>query len=44
MAERVFKDFKEMFAYVRGKNEPSKLKEVEEKPKKKTAKKASKKK
>lgn len=44
MATRVFKDFREMLAFLRGKNEPSKLVEVEEKPKKKTAKKASKKK
>lgn len=41
---RVFKDLKEMLAYLRHKDEPSKLKEVEEKPKKKASKKTSKKK
>lgn len=42
MAAKVFKDLKEMLAYLRHNDAPSKLKEVE--PKKKAAKKTSKKK
>lgn len=50
MATQVFKDFNEMMAYLRHRDKGSKLKEVEEpeeikvEPKKKPAKKASKKK